>query len=137
MSFDQLYQSRQACMPCSTSRSRPCFQGETPCSQAAIRCQNRPTANSNRLSPQTLTQRSLKGRVAPLTRSFSCLQQRTKLRSVAARASTNTEAEKEEDMQIEGIDRAYCDEFVCTSSPQVLLSISEFPVEYIRRGYHA
>lgn len=35
------------------------------------------------------------------------------------RASTDTETDAEDDIQIEGIDRAYCDDFVCTSSPQV------------------
>ena len=43
-------------------------------------------------------------------------QKLSKPHEFSVRASADTETE--EDIQIEGIDRAYCDEFVCTSSPQ-------------------
>ena len=47
-------------------------------------------------------------------------QRRPRPARIVVRASVDTEAE--DHLQIEGIDRAYCDEFVCTSSPQVNIS---------------
>ena len=55
-------------------------------------------------------------------RPFQVEDRARKFQGVVARAYTEVESEEDEDIQIEGIDRAYCDEFVCTSSPQVFLS---------------
>lgn len=37
--------------------------------------------------------------------------------------SRAVETDAEEEVQIEGIDRNYCDDFVCTSSPQVCVDL--------------